>query len=313
MKTKKPSAFTLVELLVVIAIIGILIALLLPAVQAAREAARRLQCSNSLKQIGLALHMYNDVNNRLPPGGPIGEARTGGSEVGAFSFLVYILPFIEQASTYGQFDLNLSLIDPHNVEIAKDVGPMFICPSYAGDLGTVDFDIAEGLTTNYSGVMGAKMESHGFTGLQSEDVCGTYYDDGVLYPGSAVQMRDISDGTSKTLAVGERSYNLRIWTRGVDYEGDITTNISKLCAGAFKNVTWPINSDEQAICYWPCVGGDSARTCKFNDLFFGSDHPGGAQFTYADASVHFINDEIDMETYRSLATRNGGETIEWEE
>ena len=308
METKKRRAFTLVELLVVIAIIGILIALLLPAVQAAREAARHTDCANNLKQIGLALHMHHDINNKLPPGGIIPVQK---HPYTTHSFLVYILPYMEEASTYEQVDLNLPLTTPQHLELAKHVGRLFVCPSFSGDLSTTPpnrsaGDLSEGLITNYNGVMGAKRESHGFTALRNETNCGTYYDDGVLYPDSAVQMRDVSDGTSHTLAVGERRYHLRIWTRGVDWQGVHITRISSLCAGSFKNVTWPINSNEQAICYWPC----DTRTCKFNDLFFGSDHPGGAQFTYVDGSVHFINDQIDMETYFGLATRNGGETIE---
>ena len=121
-------------------------------------------------------------------------------------------------------------------------------------------------------------------------------------------MRDISDGTSKTLAVGEQTYNLRIWTRGASWFG-VISNPNKVCVGTAKNVFWPINSDEQDVCYDPCT----VRTCQFNDLFFGSEHPGGAQFTFADGGVHFLNDEIDMELYKALATRAGRETLQWEE
>ena len=302
---KSKHGFTLVELLVVIAIIGILIALLLPAVQAAREAARRMQCANNLKQLGLALQMYSDSHNKLPPGGQIGETHSGTM----YSFLVLLLPYMEQNDVYEAFDLTKPMTDPASVEVAKNIGPILLCPSYSGDLGTSSADVADGTVATYCGVMGAVKRNHGYDALKGEAVCGSYYDDGVLYPGSTVRIRDITDGTSNTLAIGERIYNLRIWTRGASYFGSLT-DPSKLCSAMTKNVTWPINSDTQTVCYAPCVSG---RTCRFNDLFFGSEHPGGAQFAFADGSVHFIEQSITLRVYTQMATRNGGETVATEE
>lgn len=300
-------AFTLVELLVVIAIIGILIALLLPAVQAAREAARRMQCANNLKQLGLGMHLYNDANKRLPPGGLSGVGHPNTMH----SLFVFLLPYMEQAAAYGQMDLSLPMTVSPNQEIAEAVGPTFICPSYSGGIKSVATlaDDAANDITNYAGVMGSTKKTHGFTRLDSESLCGTFYDDGLLYPESAVQMRDISDGTSSTLAIGERTHGLRSWTRGASYDGS-RNNPSWFCVASAKNVVWPINPDEQAVCYDDCPFG---QTCTFNDVYFGSQHPGGAQFVFADGSTHFLNDAIDMATYKALATRNGGETMNWEE
>ena len=291
------GGFTLVELLVVIAIIGILIALLLPAVQAAREAARRMQCANNLKQLGLATHIYSDAHNQFPPGARSGENYSGTM----YSLFVYLLPYMEGNNTLQQFDLTQPMTTEQNELVATAVGSALVCPSFSGDRETIEDDVAMGLVTTYSGIMGSSKSSHRFLSLESEENCGSYYDDGLFYPESQVRINDISDGTSSTFAIGERIYGLRIWTRGASYFGSLS-NPKKFCVGSAKNVIWPINSDEQ-----------TANAYKFNDLFFGSEHPGGAQFVFADGSTHFINDAIDMTAYRALATRDGGETVNWEE
>ena len=306
------KAFTLVELLVVIAIIGILIALLLPAVQAAREAARRMSCANNMKQLGLAMQMYHTANGVFPPGGMFGP--TEGSDASGFSFHAFMLPYMEQATAYDRLDLSLSIKAPINLEVALQAAPLFICPSYSGgsvDAITPDPD-SEWLVSTYNGVAGAMPQSA--SGNQdsymrpfSDSLCREYYINGVFYPYSKTRIRDISDGTSKTLAIGERNNELRVWTRGSFYLGNVLSP-SMVCSASAKNVTKPINADPNI---WDF--GGSNRTLFFNELYFGSEHPGGAQFVYADGSVHFLNDEISMDTYRSLATRNGGEMVEWNE
>lgn len=140
--------FTLVELLVVIAIIGILIALLLPAVQAAREAARRAQCANNLKQIGLAFHNYHDTYRALPAGGNVAFKDTTGLSVNSLSssnsWSTVILPFLEQMTVYRQYDLNVSTWDPLNAEAVANVIAGYICPSVAGADRKITYTIPVG-------------------------------------------------------------------------------------------------------------------------------------------------------------------------
>ncbi len=298
MSTRRGRGFTLVELLVVIAIIGILIALLLPAVQAAREAARRAECSNNLKQIGLAALNYHTSLKSFPTGAQW-RANSGGIGV---SVWVLLCPYLELQSTY---DTMIDRGEAHHPEIGKLVASVFVCPSD----GKMPFDRFatedEWRTTNYRGVTGAGVNGE-YADMEDASHCGDYYIDGVFYPDSGVRIRDITDGTSNTLAVGESTFELRLWTKGAYYEGDPE---KKVCSFSSKNVRWPINSDPEELCYYNCSSG-SGR-CVFNDAYFGSRHPGGAQFAFADGSVHFLSETVDMTLYQELATRAGGEVNRW--
>ncbi len=291
-QVRRKNGFTLVELLVVIAIIGILIALLLPAVQAAREAARRMNCSNNLKQFGLAIHNYHAARNCFPPGAITADLKD------VTGLHVALLPYFEQGiigdrvlsveSVYGGTNLDLGTLEVS----------CFTCPSDAArNQDSLNSNLQ---VTNYAGVMGPGRDGNQVTAEQG--LCGNYFTDGVFYPWSRTRVGDIVDGTSKTLAVGERVYELRVWLRGGCFN---KTSPPRACISSSKNIRWPINSDTQEVCYNNCPGG---RTCLFNDLFFGSNHPGGAQFVFADGSVHFLNETIDFDMYMDLATIAGGET-----
>ncbi len=288
------TGFTLVELLVVIAIIGILIALLLPAVQSAREAARRLTCTNHLKQIGLATHTYHTALRCFPPGG---LADTN-YEVPLPGLHTFLLPYIEQASLAKQILSTESIYTGINAEVGKMAVETYICPSApVGDDGNQP---GKGYcVTNYSGVAGPGLNDH-LIDLEDSN-CGDFYTDGVFYPQSHTKIRDITDGTSNTLAIGERTYELRVWTRGSILRG------TGGCTTAAKNIRWPINSNPEQLCYQNCLGGQ--RTCLFNDLFFGSQHPGGANFAFADGSVRFVSENTSFVLFQELATRNGGEVV----
>jgi prepilin-type N-terminal cleavage/methylation domain-containing protein/prepilin-type processing-associated H-X9-DG protein len=319
MPTKlRPSGFTLVDLLVVIAIIGILIALLLPAVQAAREAARRAECQNKLKQLGLALHNYHDTYKHFPPGAQndvYREPNLNNTYIKGTTWLVFILPQMEQSALFETYDFN----QPYNVTVNERVGNNEVlalkCPSGGKERSGNSSEAADGLrnhTTHYYGVMGpssrANPSPNAFGGNTYNYVVGTptgnaaYATDGILgqyrdNPGSVttkhfVAIQDILDGTTSTLMVAERSMHIapgkpndyRSWVRG-----------NNGGSGATKNVTFPINST--------FYNGSN----NFNDISFGSDHPGGCQFTFGDGSVKFLKETISLNLYKCLASIRHGE------
>lgn len=304
--------FTLVELLVVIAIIGVLLGLLLPAIQAAREAARRSECTNNLKQMGLALQNYHSQNGSLPPGALKHEIE---DRVG-LSWRVLILPFLELNNIYEQ-------IHPEPDGGANDYSPqgsiieVYHCPSAEPP----DPDPGILKMANYGGVSGAIAVSDPNTNdtndeiVNLEDVlCGDMYINGVLFPESIVRIGQITDGTSNTLAIGERLYSFRDWLSGMTWWGpDPPMPTTGWCVGAAKNINYPLNADLWQIGFYKFdfqapVG--AVRKLLLNELPFASEHSGGVNFSYADGSVHFINDTIDFTVLQAMATRNGEEVFE---
>jgi prepilin-type N-terminal cleavage/methylation domain-containing protein len=309
--SSRPRAFTLVELLVVIAIIGVLIALLLPAVQAAREAARRASCTNKLKQIGIALQSYHTAHEHFPPGGLFGQG-TGGANCG-FGYTAAILANMDMGPTYNSLDFTINFNVSPNVEQAVKAADAFRCPSFAGPDGetwtTVPGSIDEMSIGNYYGITGA--DPAVTTGSPYEYLypsgghCGVYYFNGILYPRSRVSIGDVTDGTAHTLIVGERAFELRSWMRGDYYDGT-PDRPSLVCSSAAKNLTRPINPTKGQWIYDPKFG---SRNILFNDCYFGSDHPAGANFARADGSVHFIETDVDFALLKAMATRDGGEVV----
>lgn len=277
-KQMKTRGFTLIELLVVIAIIAILIALLLPAVQQAREAARRTQCKNNLKQIGLALHNYHDVHLAFPPGF---VWTTTDAEDNHWAWSTFILPFIDQAPLFAVLNPGPTTATQAlttNLSALQTPFPAFRCPSATGpdvnsdaDRGFVDGngDDRDITTSNYVAVnSSAELRPLG------ADV------DGVFYRNSKVRMRDITDGTSNTIGIGERAFLL----------GGVTLRASTLF---MQNGAGGNNSDVGVV-YGHGSGERAINSLDTQSVRgFSSVHTGGAQFLLMDGAVRFISENID--------------------
>ncbi len=271
------NGFTLIELLVVIAIIAILIALLLPAVQNAREAARRTQCKNNLKQIALALHNYHDIYMRLPPGSVSGRDTSGNGRAndfdGMWGWQVMILPQLEQTTLWNQLDVsksegadrfpNYDSIDNSSNPLGGRVFAAFVCPSCPG--GRMNPFFKMNAKANYVG-------SHN-----------------LMYTNSNTVFRDISDGTSNTLLVAER----------VLLAGGNRKSIGAIWIGGEQCGTGAARRFEAASeINTPFSGSlDSSTNCQTGDTnqsraVASSAHAGGGQFALADGSVRFISETI---------------------
>ena len=309
--------FTLVELLVVIAIIGVLVALLLPAIQAAREAARRTQCLNQIRQVALACHMYEDSKGHFP----------SAADESGYSHLAQILPFHEQLAVSGLIDFNPTLgpsldapwdnkNDP-NIRLAYMTPiPLFKCPSNPvfeptniGESGVNDIRDTD-LRGHYGAVMGPKTAC---SSTSADDPvfpvkpvlgCSTggIATGGIMYVRSETEFRHVTDGSSNTFLLGELAGDIghaRTWMAGV---ADPTDGSGWVYSG--KNLFWPINyaTRERA-------SNEKALRIRENDLSFNSNHPGGAHFAFADGSAKLIQESIENDVYLALGSRAGGEAV----
>ena len=319
--TSRPRrAFTLIELLVVIAIIAILIALLLPAVQQAREAARRTQCRNNLKQLGLALHNYHDVHTVFPPGG----VRSRG-----VAWTILILPYIDQVGAYNEMvfeGTNTYLPGYVNYSWQSSTTPpprsrdaLYVlrvaglnCPS-----SNMPTDRAQGTgriqLINYVGIEGHYVNPA--TGATASPVYSTGYGytaiNGVLYPISSVQMRDLTDGSSNTMMIGEQSGWRRDPVTGAladrrscSHDGGAwlgVTGGSMTVPGWHLNTAtlrYRINETTQAT----GSGGFFSGYSTNNPLT--AAHDGGVHILLCDGSVHFLSENVDNVVVQQLAVRN---------
>lgn len=308
MALRRPG-FTLIELLVVIAIIAVLIALLLPAVQQAREAARRTQCKNNMKQIGLALHTYADSFQYFCPGGislsgpPAANWCVGSpSYKGRAPWTVFLLPYLDQTAVYNRFNFSedftvLADAAVYQGSVTNDAAfklpmPVYWCPSDPNANSTTNIG-------NYRGVQGGGAGLHDCnpaTGIK-------FYTNGILYINSKIGFRDITDGASNVLMAGESFYNTTLsdttiaqraqgWASAASTRTDGA--LPPTLASTWKGInSFPYNPATTSYLYYMAD-------------FFSSRHVGGAQFLMGDGSVHFLSQNIDSNTFQSLGIRNDG-------
>jgi prepilin-type N-terminal cleavage/methylation domain-containing protein len=315
--------FTLVELLVVIAIIGVLVALLLPAIQAAREAARRSQCLNQIRQVGIAAQNFADTKKHFP----------SAADERGYSHLAQILPFHEQQGLSNLLDFKVDMdvlagsgIDapwdnPNDPDIrAAYYTPItvFKCPSNPpiedtnmGASGSNEIQETE-LRGHYGAVLGCKSFACG-SASKNDPICpvdpvlgcstGGSATNGVMYIVSKTRFQDITDGTSNTFLVGELAGDLghtRAWMAGL---ADPTDARGWIYSG--KNLFWPLKYATRQR-----AANEPALRIRENDLSFNSFHPGGVHFGFADGSGRLISEETEESVYLALGSRNGAEVVQ---
>ena len=299
--------FTLVELLVVIAIIGILVALLLPAIQAAREAARRTSCSNKLRQLGIALHNHHDTVGRFPIGNFFGKSGKP-NLAPLWGELPQLLPYMEETTLHDFIDFTKSPNDARNLQATRTPLAALSCPSspYIGELGYQELyntnSNAQTTESDYATSIGDYWNTTGSKGAgappDNKFRCGNSHipPRGVMSRfGWAAKFKDIPDGTSKTFALGEV---VGQWSLNVDFPFQ-----------AFATTAHPINHKNDTYLRLGNIDYNNlAVDVKWDwAITFRSMHPGGAHFLMCDASVTFVPDTIDHFTYMARASRAGGE------
>lgn len=323
-KSEFQRGFTLIEVLVVIAIIGTLLALILPAVQAVREAARRTQCRNNLKQFGLALHQYHESHATMPPGylfaGPMPVIAASPivwpSSPSSYMFdgwpppppvpppqdpgwnwITMLLPHLGQTSLYRQIDLNLPVRSPVNADKVTQSLSLATCPSDSGfGVFTVlrmdGSPLTDASTTSYAAVFG----KYGLININPDT------GDGTFQRNSRVRSQDIRDGLSQTITVGERA---ALFTKA-PWAGVMTTGTVRTTPGA------PVftSTIEESPCMTLARIGSRSLNHRFSEPYdFFSAHDGQVFFLFADGSVRGIGSGVDLKILHSLATRSGGESV----
>ena len=303
MKSRYRVGFTLVELLVVIAIIGILIALLLPAVQAAREAARRTQCNNNLKQIGLALHNYHDSFKSLPPG----YIRFPGAvdNEGHWAWNAFLLPYVELSALHeqiqvGKIPVSRVMDDPVLLEMMQQPISAFRCPSAAGQ-PDIHEEAGRMITNSSVGGAGIGLAVTNYVACNStyglKKVGGTNPASqalGPFYKESDVAFRDVTDGTSNTIFVGERAYiiqNVKAFAGAMFAARDFN--------GAGPATSTDGSASNQGLISIMAGGAEPINKLPVNGrdrIPFSSNHPGGANVCLGDGSVRFISETIPTNT-----------------
>lgn len=302
MNRQSRPAFTLIELLVVITIIGVLIGLLLPAVQKVREAAARTQCKNNLKQIGLAFHNYHAAYGGFPPGFASQAATVDGPSLGSgWGWAAHLLPYLEQDNLHRQIDFTKDIAHPSNSQARLTSIRIFLCPSDSppgptftvqDDAGNAICDVAFG---NYVGMAGV-YEVTGYPDTSNGSP-------GVLLRNSRVRVTDITDGSSNTLFVGERASRRSPQTTWV---------------GAVTNASVPpqnpaLDAEGPGVLVLTNSGTIADGRVPNNSLDHvedtNSNHTQGVNFLFGDGSVRSIPNTISPAVWVAITTRSGGEAV----
>lgn len=313
MKCYRKNGFTLVELLVVIAIIGILVGLLLPAVQAAREAARRMQCANNIKQMGLGLHNYESAHRRFPPGfistvtGPWpGGGNNPVPEIGpGWSFFALMLPQLEQTSLHSTINFGLPIANPANQLARSTRLPVYQCPSDAWDQPINVWPNSLGLRDlahcSYIGCLGGGNPANApaYTAQYEEQPFN-----GMFHRNQSIRHGDIPDGTSNTIGLGERAsmYTPNGWAGVIPTAQTIFS--PKIAASRGQAVGATARPAITMVTVHIRSGGPNAPTGSPGG--FWSPHTGGCLFLLMDGSTHTISTNVDMPVFRAMAGRNDG-------
>jgi len=329
---KRQAGFTLVELLVVIAIIGILVALLLPAIQMAREAARRTECSNNLKQIGVAMHSFHGTYEKLPVGSP-SKSCPGYTQIPGWQYrwgpLAMLSPYMEQYNAYKSLNLEMPLyghtgvyrgpgygVHPDNQQPVREIIPFLLCPSDRAQRVHAEFG-----PTNYLACWGR--------GQPTQRGTAVFDTDGIFRSDEPVRFADIIDGTSNTAAFSESllassgsgSFTLTQENRGLVTVGFRNGTLNEQRCSPFGSQASAARHGARwvdgfvlysAYYHWWTPNSampDCAVWAPLRSLWIAarSRHPGGVNLLLCDGSVRFVSDSIDLDTWHALGSRNGGE------
>jgi prepilin-type N-terminal cleavage/methylation domain-containing protein/prepilin-type processing-associated H-X9-DG protein len=318
---KKQGGFTLIELLVVIAIIGVLVSLLLPAVQSAREAARRSQCVNNLKQLGIAAHNFHDTNGHLPS-----SIRPAGlTPLPRVAALTQTLSFIEQTPLYNAMNFQYSWGAVENSTVSLTRISTFLCPSSPeperldGIPEFTPFVPTVNAVTDYSPIIGIDQR------LVTAGLVAPGNLKGILVKNDKPRLSDVKDGTSNTILIAESAGRPYVYRKGGTLlSQDLVTR--RVNAGGWARPASDFSLDGSTpgggvtlpgACPLNCTNGEDVGGQTFPHPYYGSEgtaeafafHPGGANFLMGDGSVRFIKESITMRTFAALVTRANGEVI----
>ncbi len=314
-RSKPRAAFTLIELLVVIAIIAVLVALIMPAVQSARESANRAKCQNNLKQLGLAAQEYHDAFNAFPSGwycavpnydanGNLISGDVNCATVGTpfqnymWSGLTGLFMKMEQTNLFNEINFNLATTMPDNATAIRRTIDGFVCPSNRRPqtvaTGTGSQVTSQLGPSDYRGNMAAGMVPPGSTNCPTQDPTNAYclyYDNGMIYQNSTVNMADVTDGTSMTIILGESLYLQGVWSQATTC--CVRTNIDRTI-----NKPIVVQTTSGTTNYW---------------TYWASKHPSQVNFAFVDGSTRAVNQGINKIVLTKIMTRAGGETVSSDE